>query len=112
MNVNSDLIKAEEHIRNETYKDAIVLLKSLAECNPTARQMLLHALNGSPDAEISLQCFCNPKGPAEIIHVLGALDEVEDIERLKAMLARPEIRDCDDPSVVHLRSKLRARVSR
>lgn len=112
MSSQNDLLMAEEHIRHGKYADGIELLEPLAANNATARQMLLHALSEEPNPEIAIRCFCNPSSPAEIIQVLSAFDELDDISSLKAMLATPAIQDCDDPSVKQIRSKLNARVSR
>ena len=105
------LIEAQNlHIRGE-YKEAADLLLAFVPGEELARHLLLDCLVRIADTETLLQVFDSPASDAEAIHVMDALWNDGQRERLLEIINRPPIADSTDPSVVEIRRKYNTRLT-
>tara|TARA_R110002126_G_scaffold82804_1_gene202580 strand:- start:921 stop:2378 length:1458 start_codon:yes stop_codon:yes gene_type:complete len=111
MYTNEDLREAEEHLRASRHAEAAALLEPLIKINELASLLLLQAfLDGGDNAGI-VRCFANPVSVPEFVAVADALYEEGEYDRLRQLLNSPLFANHDDPSVIHIHTKLSARLS-
>ena len=99
------LIEAQNFHMLGAYREASDLLIPLAPTEDLARTLLLDCLVRIEDTDALLQAFDPPISDAEAIHVMDALWNSGQRERLLAIINRPPIADSSDPSVVEIRAK-------
>ena len=104
------LVEAQElHLEGE-YKEAAELLVTVVEEDDLARQPLLDCLAQLGDGEGLLRHFWPPTSEAEAIHVMAALWDSGDEERLREAIESPLVANTTDSSLVEIRDKYRARL--
>lgn len=106
-----DLRDAEEHLRAKRPTEAAALLEPLITINELASPLLLQALLDGDDNTGIVRCFPHPAASTEIVAVAYALFEEGEHERLRRLLGSEEVARDDDPAVVHIRTKLLARMA-
>ena len=104
------LIEAQNLHTRGSYKEASDLLLPILSTEELARNLLLDCLVNTQDIDKLLRIFDPPASDAESIHVMEALWDSGQRERLQKVIASPEIADSDDPSVVEIRQKYAARL--
>ena len=107
---SQDLPEAEKLLREKRNEEAAVILEPLAPLHDMAKRLLLQAFVGCNNNEGIIRCFAEPFSPEEIIAVCDALWEKGQRDALRVILARPVVAEHQDPSVVHIRTKLLGRL--
>ena len=104
------LIEAQNLHARGAYREASGLLLAIVSTEELARNLLLDCLVRTQDTEKLLQVFDPPISDAEAIHLMDALWNDGQQERLREVVARPPIADSTDPSVAEIRQKYTARL--
>lgn len=104
------LIEAQDLHASGAYSEASDLLLAIVSTEELARSLLLDCLVRIRDTDTLIQVFDPPISDAESIHVMDALWNDGQRERLREMIGRPPIADSTDPSVVEIRQKYKARL--
>ena len=107
---SQDLPEAEALLREGNHQEAITILEPIAERHEMARRLLLEAFVVGENNVGIIRWFSEPVSPEEIIAVCDALWEEGKHDELKSILTRPLVADHQDPSVVHIRTKLLGRL--
>ena len=104
------LIEAQNlHLRG-AYREATDLLIPIVPAEELARTVLLDCVVRLGDTDTLLQVFDPPTSDAESIHVMDALWNRGQRERLSEVIDSPPIGDSTDPSVVEIRQKYLTRL--
>lgn len=104
------LIEAQNLHINGEYRKAADLLITLVEQDDLARQPLLDCLVQLRDTSTVIEVFDPPTNEAEAIHLMDALWEEGNRERLSEIMDNPPIVNSTDPSVVEIRRKYGAKL--
>ena len=104
------LIEAQNLHASGAFREAADLLLAIVPTEELARTILLDCLVRGQDIDTLLQVFDPPTSDAEAIHLMDALWNDGQRERLREVVVRPPIADSTDPSVIELRQKYTARL--
>ena len=94
------------------YRKAADVLIPVATSDPLARPLLLDCLVKLKDMPALIANFDPPAGEAEAIHIMDALWAEGRRDRLGEVLMTPLIAASADPSVIEMREKYAARLSK
>ena len=112
-NVNTTALIQAKHLYDlGDYRKAVDVLIPVAESDPLARPLLLGCLVKLKDAPALIASFDPPAGDAEAIHIMDALWAEGRRDRLEEVLRTPLIAESADPSVIEIRKKYVARLSK
>ena len=112
-NVNTQaLIEAQRLYDSGDYRKAVDVLISVAASDALARPLLLDCLVKLKDMPALIANFDPPASEAEAIHFMDALWAEGRRDRLGEVLRIPLIAESADPSVIEMREKYAARLSK
>lgn len=106
------LIEAEKFYYLGDYENAVPILVPMAKFDNLARPLLLDCLIKLKDRPALIAQFDPPASDAEAIHVIDALWYEGRRDRLIEVLKLRIIADSSDPSVIEMRNKYAARLSK
>jgi hypothetical protein len=106
------LIEAQRFHDLGNYRKAADLLIPVAPSDALARPLLLDCLVRLKDTRVLIANFDPPTSNDEAIHVMDALWVEEEHDRLREMLRIPLIAESSDPSVIEMREKYLARLTK
>ncbi len=106
------LIEAQRLYDLADYRNAATILASVAALDDLARPLLLDCLVKMKDAPGLIATFDPPASAAEAIHVMDAFWAEGRRDRLRELLELPLIAESADPSVIEMRHKYAARLSK
>jgi Calcineurin-like phosphoesterase len=106
----SALLQAQDLYEAGHLSEAAEILTPMLAEDDLARPLLLECLVRLPDARAIATLFDPPQGDAEAIHLMNALWELAERQRLAKVLALPLVEKSADPSVVEMRRKYQTRL--
>jgi predicted phosphodiesterase len=106
------LIRAQSFCDAERYREAADILANVVVVDALARPLLLDCLLKLKDTSALIAHFDPPTSCAEAIHLMDALWEQGRLDRLREMLAIPLIAESNDSSLISIRTKYSARLSK
>lgn len=106
------LIEVQRLYDSRDYRRAADVLISVAASDDLARPLLLDCLVKLKDMPALIASFDPPASEAEAIHIMDALWEEGRRDRLGEVLKVPLITESADPSVIEIREKYAARLSK
>ncbi len=106
------LIEVQHLYESGDYRKAADILIRVAPTDALARPLLLDCLVKLKDMPAVIASFDPPASEAEAIHVMDALWKEGRRDRLQEVLSIPLIAESADPSVIEIRVKYAARLSK
>jgi predicted phosphodiesterase len=101
---------AENFIGLGDYQKAIEILETLDPLDELARKLLVECYFELGKNDRIIEVLHNPSSVSEAIYVLGAADELNNIELIKELLRNPFVADSKDPALSELRKRLKRRI--
>ncbi len=112
-NINTTaLIEAQHLYDSGDFRRAVHILTTVAASDNLARPLLLESLVRLKDAPTLIASFDPPVSEAEAIHVINALWMEGRRDRLREVLQLRIVANSADPSVIEIREKFTARLSK
>ena len=106
------LIEAQHLYDSGNHRQAADLLIFVSASDPLARPLLLDCLLKLRDMPALIENFDPPASEAEAIHLMDSLWAEGRRDRLREVLKIPLIEETDDQSVIEMREKYAARLSK
>ena len=106
------LIRAQSFYDQKEYGKAAEILSPLSTSDQLARRLLLQCLAQLDDLPGIIAHFDLPASSAEAVSLMDALWSEQKRDRLRELLRTPRIAQSADPSVIEMRNKYVARLSK